>query len=88
MTEELAFKQSFWECATIDHDERLISPGTEHVNRFCQEFFSRSALPMNEDRRRAVRDKSGHVEELLHDRTSADQIAETICGRYGRGVGR
>ncbi len=84
MAEQFAFKQRFRQGAAIDDDERLLVPLAQGMNRLGQQPFPCSTLALNQDRGRTVRHQAYHVEELLHGRTPADQLAHRLSHRGRR----
>src|ERR1051326_3296562 len=82
VAEELAFEQSFGQCAAMDDYERMEAPWTGFVDGAGDEFLASSAFAGDEDSRISWADGLDCVENLLHCDALANDVFGLIYFRY------
>src|SRR5437867_4256005 len=80
MPKEHAFEQILRTGATVDRDERFVLAITVVVERPCNEFLTRTALPVYECRAVSIRHLLDLGEDGLHFLAVADDVIELVLG--------
>jgi hypothetical protein len=75
VAKELAFEQVFWDCPTVDCDERLVSSTGQVVDLVGHQLLAGARLPQHQDREVRGRDTAQDLEYALHGGAGAEHPA-------------